>query len=139
MDKKLKGDISEAFVIAESIKRGFNVSIPFGDRYTYDLIIEKDNRFVKIQIKTVYLGSDNILKCAGSRRTLTNRVKTKVKFYSKNDFDFVIGYYVETNDYYIIPAEIYLTSSTEFRLSQIGQQRSMKHNPSLFLNNWDLI
>lgn len=138
-DKKLKGDIAEASVIAECIKRGYKVSVPFGDRFAYDIILDVNNKLFKIQIKSVYLSSENRLQCSGAKRSLTNRVTTKYKKYNKGDFDFVIAYYQETNDFYIIPDDIFLESSSDFRLSKLGTQRKMKNNPELLLNNWSLL
>lgn len=52
MNSKDIGDISESQVLARLILKGENVLIPFGDNKRYDLVIEKDGNFQRIQIKT---------------------------------------------------------------------------------------
>lgn len=136
MDKKLKGDIAETSVIAKCVKLGYKVCIPVGDRFTYDLIIDTETRLLKIQVKSAYLASDGSIKCAGSRRSLTNRVTTKYKTYNKGDFDYVIVYNPHTEDYYIIPEDIFLESGSEFNLVPSGTQRVIKTNPDQYKNNW---
>lgn len=139
MDKKLKGDISETAVIAKCTRLGFGVSVPVGDRFTYDLIVDNGLRLIKIQVKSIYLASNGSLKCAGARRTLTNRTTTKYKTYDKGDFDYVVAYYMDTNDFYIIPEDVFLTSTSQFTIEPSGTQRKLKIDTSLFKNNWSII
>lgn len=139
MDKKLKGDIAETSVIAKCVKLGYKVCIPVGDRFTYDLILDINNRLLKIQVKAAYLASDGSIKCSGSRRTLTNRITIKYKTYNKGDFDYVIVYDLINENYYIIPEDIFLESGSEFNLVPSGKQRQIKSNPEQYKNNWELL
>jgi PD-(D/E)XK nuclease superfamily protein len=51
-DTKLLGDTTEAIVLAEFIKAGFAVLIPFGENQRYDLAVEAGGRLLRIQCKT---------------------------------------------------------------------------------------
>ena len=48
MNTKTKGNIGEAIILAEFVKRGIQVSIPFGDNARYDLIAEFNGKLNKI-------------------------------------------------------------------------------------------
>lgn len=48
MNTKTKGNIGEAVVLSEFVKRGTQVSIPFGDNARYDLIAEFNGKLNKI-------------------------------------------------------------------------------------------
>ena len=53
MNTKEKGDIAEYAVVAEALKRGFNVLIPIGDRLPFDFLIayiEERNLFYVMPI-----------------------------------------------------------------------------------------
>ena len=50
MISKEKGNIGEAIILAEFVKRGIQVSIPYGDCARYDLIAEFNGKLNKIQI-----------------------------------------------------------------------------------------
>ena len=49
---KTIGDISEAVIIAELIKLGERVLIPFGDNSRYDIAVDKNGTLVRIQVKS---------------------------------------------------------------------------------------
>jgi hypothetical protein len=49
---KVAGDTTEAVVMAEFVKAGFPVLIPFGENHRYDLVIEAGGRFLRVQCKT---------------------------------------------------------------------------------------
>ena len=51
MNSKAKGNIGEGVVLSEFVKRGIQVSIPFGDNARYDLIAEFNGKLNKIQVK----------------------------------------------------------------------------------------
>jgi hypothetical protein len=49
---KSTGDISEAVVMAEFLKAGFPVLLPFGDNQRYDMVVEVSGRLLRVQCKT---------------------------------------------------------------------------------------
>lgn len=51
-DTKRIGDLSEAVVLPKMVAAGYHVAIPFGENHRYDLIIEKDHRLWRVQVKT---------------------------------------------------------------------------------------
>ena len=77
MNSKDKGNIGEAIVLAEFIKRNIQVCIPFGDNARYDLVADFNGKLQKIQVK--YCGqqiSENnsiICPCASSTNHTTNK------------------------------------------------------------------
>jgi PD-(D/E)XK endonuclease len=59
------GDLSEAVVIAALVRRGYLVSIPFGENHRYDIIADDGERLLRIQVKTGRL-KGNVINCACS-------------------------------------------------------------------------
>lgn len=51
MNTKRKGSIAELAVAAHLISKGWNVLFPYGEDARYDIVAEKDARFVRIQVK----------------------------------------------------------------------------------------
>jgi hypothetical protein len=51
-NSKSVGDITQSQVMAALVKRGNNVLVPFGDNFRYDLVVEEEGRFARIQCKT---------------------------------------------------------------------------------------
>lgn len=66
---------------------GYIVSIPLNDTQDYDLVVEKDNKFYKVQCRaTNHLTRDNIYQldlrsCGGTKGTVYSRIiDTKIDF-----------------------------------------------------------
>jgi hypothetical protein len=49
---KAVGERSEGIVLAELLKHGKVVLLPFGNNQRYDLVVDDNGRFVRIQVKT---------------------------------------------------------------------------------------
>lgn len=52
MNSKKIGDITTATILSHLLQKGYFVLLPFGDSLRYDLVVEKDNKFERIQCKT---------------------------------------------------------------------------------------
>jgi len=51
--KKTKGSIAELVVAARLVKEGWRVLLPYGENTRYDLVAEREGRFVRVQVKYV--------------------------------------------------------------------------------------
>ena len=49
---KAIGEISEAMILAEFLKAGIPVLMPFGDNQRYDMVVEAGGQFLNVQCKT---------------------------------------------------------------------------------------
>lgn len=104
MNSKSKGNIGEAVILAEFVKRNIQVSIPFGDNARYDLIAEFNNKLNKIQVKycSELATSDSIeCKCASSTNHTTNKHYTTYF----NDVDYICCYLQPWDLSIIIPID----------------------------------
>ena len=59
MTTKEIGDISEAKILAKLLNDGYIVLLPFGENKRYDLVVNHNNKFIKIQCKTASNISNN--------------------------------------------------------------------------------
>lgn len=55
MNTKTIGERTEAIILAEFLKAGYVVLLPFGDNQRYDLVIDVDGDFLRVQCKTARL------------------------------------------------------------------------------------
>lgn len=116
MNSKDKGNIGEAVVLAEFIKREIQVSIPFGDNARYDLIADFNGKLNKIQVKYC-----NQLSATGSVScpcvSSTNHTTNKHYTTYENDVDYMCFYIACWNVVIIVPIEeIGDKKSISFRL-----------------------
>ena len=87
MDTNLKGKITELEVMSYVIKKGYSVSLPYGDKDRYDQIWDINGQLYRVQVKTSHLYTKNTgvaiqFKCSG-----TSNGKTTL--YSKTDIDYL--------------------------------------------------
>ena len=104
MNTKDKGNIGEAIILSEFIKRNIQVSIPFGDNARYDLIAEFNNKLNKIQIKycSEVINSNSIMcKCSSSTNHTTNK---HLSTYD-NDVDYMAFYIASIDKLLLVPIE----------------------------------
>lgn len=102
MNTKTKGNIGEAIILAEFVKRGVQVSIPFGDNARYDLIAEFNGKLNKIQIKYCSQVTENnsvMCKSSSSKNHTTNK---RLDTY-ENDVDYIAFYIQPWNTCCLVP------------------------------------
>lgn len=46
------GNVSESAVMLKFLEKDYQVLIPFGGRERYDLLLDKNNKFTRVQVKT---------------------------------------------------------------------------------------
>lgn len=118
MNSKDKGNIGESIVLAEFIKRGIQVSIPFGDNARYDLIAEFNGKLNKIQVKYCNQLSDTgsvSCPCASSTNHTTNKHLSTYE----NDVDYMCFYLACWDIVTIVPIEqIGIKKTISFRLDK---------------------
>lgn len=124
MISKEKGNIGEAIAIAEFIKRGIQVSIPFGDNARYDLIADFNGKLNRIQVKYCNQLTENnsiLCPCASSKNHTTNKQYSTYE----NDIDYFVFYLVPWEEIILVPIEfVGNKKSLSFRQDkpQSGQQ-----------------
>lgn len=104
MISKEKGNIGEAIAMAEFIKRGIQVSIPFGDNARYDLIADFNGKLNRIQVKYCNQLKENnsiLCPCASSKNHTTNKQYTTYE----NDIDYFVFYLVPWEEIILVPIE----------------------------------
>jgi hypothetical protein len=93
---KRRGEAAEAAFLARATHLGFRVLLPWGESNPYDAAVDFRRSLLRVQVKSA--GSYNagyVIK--------TTRANGRV--YTLDDIDFVVGYVVPENIWYVIPVE----------------------------------
>lgn len=90
------------------IEQGWNVSIPLGNYQKYDMIIERDNKFYRIQVKHAMEQETGFL--VRTKYEVRDSGKTKKQTYRKEDIDYFMTEF--KGKYYLFP--IFGTTETRF-------------------------
>ena len=110
MTTQQKGDLAVSFAIAKLTELGFNVLIPLTESAQYDLVIEKENVFKRVQVK--YITGTQV----DLRRIHSNSKGYVIKKY-ENGFD-ILFIYKSSIEMYLIEEDLSGRSSITPRESQ---------------------
>src|SRR5690606_23692000 len=98
-----QGGIGLAQAIATFAKLGYNVSVPLIDNQCYDLVIEKDLTFYKVQVKTSRQLAPSGNYIVELKRVRANRTENKIHKFCNTEVDFLF-ILTAAGDCYLIPA-----------------------------------
>jgi hypothetical protein len=93
---------TEAAILAELVRRGYQVLIPFGTNQRYDLVLDMDGEFVRAQCKTGRLRRGRVVY-----NTRSVRVNTRGWFASdyEGEADLFLIYCPELERIYAVPVD----------------------------------
>lgn len=103
------GDITELKCQAFLIEKGWNVLIPIGNHQKYDLVIEKNNKFYRIQVKHA-MPIENTSFIVRTKYEVRDNGRTKKMTYSTDDVDYFMTEF--ENNFYMFP--VFGTVETRF-------------------------
>ena len=120
------GDITELKCQAYLIENGWNVLVPIGNHQKYDLVIEKNGKFYKIQVKHA-MPVEETGFLVRTKSEIRENGRTKKITYSAEDVDYFMTEF--NNKFYMFP--VFGTIETRFwtvatRLSTQKQARDFK-------------
>lgn len=101
---KIKGDASETKALFEFQKRDIQVLTPWGDNSRYDLVIEINNNFYRIQAKTANEEHDGAIKCY-CRSSYNHTTNKRMDDY-QNQVDFFFFYNFKYDISALVPIDI---------------------------------
>lgn len=114
MNSKQLGQLGELKAQYDFIKAGWEVSVPLGDYCSYDFIAIKNNKIIKVQVKTteVIHHSDGVIKF--SVDSANYYVK---KVYTENDCNYFYLFCLENEMGYLWSIKDVRSSKIQLRIS----------------------
>lgn len=129
---KKKGDLAELKVAADLVARGCELSIPFGEDSSYDLIADFGGRLHRVQVK--YTKSDGrviLVRCRS--HSLTKGKIRQTKIYTSEIVDWVVTFDATSNRCYYVPSwmlGIDGRSQFQLRLTPARNGQSLRIRPA---------
>ncbi len=130
------GDITEAVVLAELLKAGFPVLLPFGDNQRYDMVVEAGRRFLRVQCKTASVCGEGDA-CIRFNARSTNPTRPRGGSY-RNEADLFAAYSPDTKQVYVLPVDEVGECEIWLRLipTRNNQQRKVRLAENYTLAAW---
>ncbi len=111
------GNITELKCQIFLIQHNWNVLIPIGNYQKYDLVIEKNGKFYRIQIKHASSSDDNTSFVVRTKYDIRDNGEVRQQTYSVKDVDYFMTEF--NNQFYIFP--VFGTRETRFWLFDTRQ------------------
>jgi hypothetical protein len=114
LNLKARGDLAELMVAADLRRRGFRIAIPFGEDCDFDLVLIREDRLERVQVK--YAKSNGVVipvRCQS--HSLTKGKIRRTKRYTAETIDLLAVYDPTSSCCYYVPA------------SELGEGRSTLH------------
>jgi hypothetical protein len=132
-DTLQKGLVAEMKLQTLLIEEGFSIFMPIGIK-RYDLLLEINNKFYKIQCKNAHYDKyGSLVFNAYSIQFSEIGKRNKRRLYTKQDIDFMVGYY--DDKFYCIPIEEVKTNVITLRL----EEARMKNRKYKFAKDYNLL
>jgi PD-(D/E)XK endonuclease len=96
-DAKRRGELVEMMFMVKASQMGLMVAKPYGDSRRYDFITDAGRRLLRVQVK-----SSAYRMGRGWRVNATSRRHSR-QVYTKKEIDFLIGYVVPRDAWYVVP------------------------------------
>jgi PD-(D/E)XK endonuclease len=108
------GGRTEAIVLAELVRRGYRVLVPFGFNHRYDLVVDVGGRFLRVQCKTGRLRNGRVV--FHTRSVRANRSGWFDRSY-EGEADLFAVYCPELRRLYAVPIEVAPRGSGTLRIA----------------------
>jgi PD-(D/E)XK endonuclease len=107
---KQRGEWVELQFMTDAAERGFNVSKPWGDSTRYDVSVEHEGRFRRVQVK-----STSVPRGEGGYVCYLKR--TGIRYYTVAEVDFFAIYVLEKKVWFIMPSRVVLRLKSNIRVA----------------------
>jgi hypothetical protein len=125
--RKQRGDLAELMVACDLLRRGCKLAIPYGEDSDYDLVIERDGKLERVQVKHAQSdGAVIAVKCCS--HSLTNGRVRKTRRYTAATIDWLAVYDRTTDRCYYIPSRELGDGRKELRLRVAPTKNNQQAN-----------
>ena len=117
------GLIGEQSIILAFIRHGFQVAVLVGNNARYDMVVEKDGRFIRVQVKTTREVKDGTMIFATSK---SNPYKRTAIRYDKTEIDCFAFYCIENGYMGLMPVADFIPKQTNIRVDKPKNNQNSK-------------
>lgn len=131
------GERTEAIVLAELVKAGLVVLLPFGDNQRYDFVVDTGQSFVRLQCKTGRLRRGVVeFSCTSTYQTYGQSKRHRDY---RGQVDAFVVYCYELDQAFVVPVEEAGLAKCALRLlpTRNGQIKGVKLAENYLLQEWD--
>ena len=124
---KQRGEWVELMFMTRAAEHGYSVSRPWGDSTRYDVSVEHEGRFARVQVKSTTVDRGIGYTCFLKR--------TGIHYYTLAEVDFFAIYIIPADAWYILPARVVLGNTSNIMLAPARKGQKYRR----YLEAWELL
>jgi len=97
---KQRGELAEMMFMVKATQKGFVTAKPYGDSRRYDFVLDVGRRLWRVQVK-----SSSAKQYGSYMLNLQRNANGEVVPYDASEIDFVVGYVMPCDAWFVIPVE----------------------------------
>jgi hypothetical protein len=125
---KDRGHLAELIFALEAKKRGFIVLTPGGDNCAMDIVLYKNGKFSKVQVKSCRNKEPNRDRYTFTTKRGGPRLH---RAYDRDDVDFLALYSFDAEEFHFIPVDVVGNNHT-IKIDSAGRYEQFKNNWTVF-------
>lgn len=125
---KLRGEWAELVFMERAKELGFGVSFPWGESSRYDVGLEWEGRYMRVQVKSTIYKIGNSYVC-------NTRPDNDQRPYTLKQIDFLAAFVIPEKVWYIVPARV----STRLKGNIWLSPHKKGHKYERFMEAWELL
>jgi PD-(D/E)XK endonuclease len=131
---KVRGEWVELQFMAQAMRHRFEVAKPWGDSSSYDVGVEHQRRYLRVQVKSTSYRIGNGYLCSFKPNHRGGR-------YTIRKVDFFAAYVIPVNAWYILPSRVVLKTKSHDLMLCPGRPkaRSDGNRYEIYLEAWHLL
>lgn len=116
------GERAQGVILAEVMKYGYTVLIPFGEGRRYDMVIEKEGQFFRLQCKAGrYI--NGVIRFNACSSNWFNKTR---KPYTREEIDYFAVYCGHTGKTYLVPVEEIASTDGVLRIEPTANNQAKR-------------
>ena len=125
---KLRGEWAELVFMARAKEQGFAVLMPWGESSRYDIGLEWEGRYLRVQVKSTIYKVGNSYVC-------NTRPDNDKRPYTPGQIDFMAAYVIPVDVWYVLPVRV----ATRLKGNVWLSPHKVGHKYERFMEAWDLL
>jgi len=118
LTSKQRGELAEMMFMVKAAQKGFATAKPYGDSRRYDFVLDVGRRLWRVQVK-----SSSAKQYGSYLLNLQRNANGVVVPYDATEIDFVVGYVMPCDAWFVIPVEA-VAGRTTAKMCARGNPRS---------------
>ena len=109
-------------VASRLLKMGWNILFPFGENNRYDLVAERNGKFLRVQVKYITPRNGGLeINCKSSNNWSVDK-------YTAKQIDFIAAYDSNSDEIYFVPSAKFNSSSIKLRIKPTKNKQKISVN-----------